>query len=104
MQAARELVMDRFEATSGSVSVKLTREEKFPTKTNDPKGYNSIADLVRQFQLDTCLTLDVRALTELYLKDRLSSDQREKFSPFVQVVEGVRVSAKHKKPSEENGD
>jgi len=104
MQAARELVMDRFEATSGSVSVKLTREEKFPTKTNDPKGYNSIADLVRQFQLDTCLTLDVRALTELYLKDRLSSDQREKFSPFVQVVEGARVSAKHKKPSEENGD
>ena len=101
-QAARDLAMEQFQATSGSVSVKLTREEKFPTKTNDLKGYSAVSGLVREFQLDTCLTLDIRALSELYLKDRLTNDQREKFKPFVQVAESARVAAKHKKQSEES--
>lgn len=102
IQMARELGMDKIQGTGGgSVSVKLTREEKFPTKSNDPEGYASMSSLVRQFHLDTCLTLDVRALAEMYHKERLSDDQRTKLSQFVRVVEGSRVTPKHKKSDED---
>ncbi len=105
VQMARDLQSENLKATSGSVSVKLTREEKFPTKTKDIESYAAVSELVRRFQLDTCLTVDLHALTDLYRKERLSADQREQFEKYVQVVEGARVTPRHKKPTDDgDGD
>jgi len=101
VQIARDLEVNNVHATSGSVSVKLTREEKFPSKTRDSEGYAAVSELVRQFQLDTCLTVDLHALTDLYQNERLSADQREQLKKFVQVVESSRVAARHKKRPED---
>jgi RecB family exonuclease len=105
VQMARDLQSENLKATSGSVSVKLTREEKFPTKTKDIESYAAVSELVRRFQLDTCLTVDLHALTDLYRKERLPADQHDQFEKYVQVVEGARVTPRHKKrPDEPDGD
>lgn len=103
-QVARDLQIDSVQAASGSVSVRLTREEKFPSKTKDSESYAAISGLVRQFQLDTCLSVDLPALTDLYRKERLSADQRDQLRPFVQIVESSRVTARHKKRSDDLDD
>lgn len=101
VQIARDLQLDNLNAVSGSVSVKLTREEKFPSKTRDNEGYAAVSELVRRFQLDTCLTVDLYALTDLYKNERLTADQREQLKKFVQVVESSRVVARRKKRTED---
>jgi len=103
-QVARDLKVENVQATSGSVSIKLTREEKFPAKTRDPESYAAVSELVRQFQLDTCLTVDLHALTDMYRKERLSADQRDRLKQFVQVVESSRVAARYKKRTEDTVD
>jgi hypothetical protein len=103
-RVARDLKIENVQATSGSVSIKLTREEKFPSRTKDSESYVAVSELVRQFQLDTCLSVDLHALTDLYRKERLSADQRDQLRPFVQVVESARVTARHKKRSDDLDD
>lgn len=102
VQTARDLMVDTMQGTSGSVTVKLTREEKFPARTKDPKSFADLSELVRQFQLDTCLTLDLHALTDLYRKERLPVDQHSQLKKFVQVVESARITPKHKKRQDED--
>jgi RecB family exonuclease len=102
IKAARELHLTKLASPAGTVSVTLSTEEKFPTKSNDLQSFIELSSLVRQWQLDEALTVDMRALEELYENQRLAAEQIEALRPYVVVKESSRVTVR--RPSKKNPD
>jgi len=98
---ARELQLAKLQGKSGSVSVKIINEEKFPTKTRDEEAFLEVSSLVRQFQLEPCLKLDTGVLEDMYQKQQLPPELLARLSKFVQQVESTRVSARKNKVTDD---
>lgn len=91
---ARELQLSKLTAPGGTISVSLSTEEKFPTKSNDLQSYVELSSLVRQWELDEALTLDLHALEAMYEKQQLSPEQQEALRRFVVVKESSRITVR----------
>ena len=101
VQMARELRLSKFSAPSGSVGVSLFTEEKFPSKTADPQSFLELSSLVRQWQLDEALTLDIRALEDTYKRQRLSPEQQELLRKYIVAKESSRVTVRRARGDKE---
>jgi len=101
---AEELGLDKFSAENGHVNVKITRAEKFVTKTLDADKHAELTHLAREWGLEDYFTLDTRALMrEIYRKQRLEENRMTQLKEFVVEDTGCRVTVK-RKLDEDAGD
>lgn len=94
---ARELHLSKLSAPAGTVSVTLATEEKLPTKAGDPEAFIELSSLIRQWQIDEAMTIDLRALEEIYRKQRLSAEQQEAIRKYFVKKESTRVTVRRTK-------
>lgn len=101
IRLSTELGVNRVEGDGGYVSVKSSREEKFITKTADPKAFSELSFIARQLELDDYFKLDNLALMkEIYRTKRLDEVSLAKLAPFVVEKETHRVTTRRSKRSE----
>ncbi|MCK4574332.1 MAG: PD-(D/E)XK nuclease family protein [candidate division Zixibacteria bacterium] len=95
LDAARQTGLSRLDGETGYVGVKLGRERKFVTKTEDAAKFAELTSEARQMGLDDYFNLDGRAvMKDLFSKGRLPEDQAKRLEPFVVEKETSRVSVK----------
>jgi putative RecB family exonuclease len=104
VQAAKDLSLDKFVGSDGSVTVKLGRDEKFIGKSKDPESFAELSHLARELHLDDCFSLDTTALKDVYAKQRLNSEQLEQLRKYIEVQETSRVTVRRKKKSDDDSE
>ncbi|MBU8934072.1 MAG: PD-(D/E)XK nuclease family protein [candidate division Zixibacteria bacterium] len=93
-----ELSVNRIEGQGGYVTVKSSRDEKFVTKTSNPKAFAELSFVARQLELDDYFKLDGPTLMkEVFRKQRLDKESLEKLTPFVVPKETHRVTPRRNK-------
>ena len=98
IQAARDLQLQKLAGTTADITVKLGTEEKLPTKTENPNAVAELSQLVRQWGLDECFTLDNTVfLRDIYKKGRLSDEQLAKLSTYLAEKPANRVTVRRRK-------
>jgi len=103
VRTARELDVSNLAGSRAEVSVRISREEQFVTKTSDAQAFAQLARLAREWQLDECFSLDGKALmSERYRTERLTSAQLEEMKKFVVEKENARVSVRSQEPPGED--
>ncbi|MBK7140606.1 MAG: PD-(D/E)XK nuclease family protein [bacterium] len=102
-QVAKDLNLQKLTGDSGTVTVSIKQQEKFPTKTDDPDGYAELSQLVRQLELDSCLKVDDHALRDLVIKKRLPEEKLALLTALMRIEELVSVRATPKKIDSSDG-
>jgi len=103
IRMARELGLEKLVGTEGEVSVRSKQEEKFVSRSADPEAFVRLTQLVRDWRLDECLTLDEKALMkDVYRTERLTSEQLERLREFISTRESSRVSVRRLNTSEDD--
>jgi hypothetical protein len=96
-RAARDLEVDKLSGRQGDVLVRLGSDQKLPNKSSDQKAFAEVSSLVRQWgpEYDGFFKLDGDAvMKELYLKDRLTAEQREALDKYVTVKDKSRITVR----------
>ncbi|MDH4156592.1 MAG: PD-(D/E)XK nuclease family protein [candidate division Zixibacteria bacterium] len=92
---ARELDATKLTAPSGEINIRLKREQKFVTKTDDAGAFADLSFAVRQMGADDYFVLDAGSfMKEVYLRGRLTEDQKKRLERFVVEKESARVTTK----------
>ncbi len=87
----------KLEGDSGYIKLTIYKGEEFPSATKDPAAFLEMSELARRAKLDECFKLDVNALyKELYLKEKLPPDLRERLSKFVIEKKQSRFTTSYK--------
>ena len=98
INAARELQLQKLVGSTADITVKLATEEKLPTRTDNPNAVAELSQLIRQWGLDECFTLDNTVfLRDVYRKGLLNEEQLKKLSPYLVEKEASRVSVRRRK-------
>ena len=99
VRLSAELGVNRVEGQGGYVTIKSSREEKFVTKTSDPKAFAELSFIARQLELDDYFKLDGPVLMkEVIRKQRLDEASLTRLAPFIIEKETHRVTARSTKP------
>lgn len=99
---ARDLGINKLTGSEGEVSVKISRSEKFITKTEEPQAFAELTGLVRKIGFEEYFKLDEKALMkEIYQKERLTPELLETFKKYVVVKEDKRVTPHHNKKDDD---
>lgn len=98
--AARELSLEKLSGSLGDISVRITTDEEFITKTGDPKQFAELVASARSMHLDDVMTLDARALKKLYDAGRLNDEQTRGLVPF--LVRKERATVRALKPASDD--
>ncbi|MBU0983621.1 MAG: PD-(D/E)XK nuclease family protein [candidate division Zixibacteria bacterium] len=97
-QTAADLSLDKLSGKDADVTVRCSLKERFPTKTKDLEKYTALSQLARQWQLDTCFTLDTNMLMkDIYKKQQLGAEQLAQLEEFVAVEESATVSVRQRR-------
>jgi len=89
--------LTRLETDGGHVKVTITESDEFPTVSRDRDAFLAISQLVRDAGIETCFKLDVNALfKELYAKEKLPPELKEKLDKFLVKRRGERVTTSYK--------
>ena len=92
---ARELDATKLTALSGEINIRLKQEQKFVTKTDDAGAFADLSFAARQMGADDYFVLDARNfMKEVYLRGRLTEDQKKQLERFVVEKESARVTTK----------
>ncbi|MFH2036226.1 MAG: PD-(D/E)XK nuclease family protein, partial [Candidatus Zixiibacteriota bacterium] len=85
-------------AEHGSLTVKISEGEQFPSKTSSEKDYLEMSILARDAGLDECFKLDQNVLyKEFYRTGRLPDDLTEKLRDYLIVRKNSIIRTFHKK-------
>lgn len=104
-EAAQHLDLNKLQAPSGTVSVSRKAVEKFVTRSQDGESFAGLAALVRELGLDDYLVPDTSALLkEIVRRGRLSEADEARLAEFLIAREEIRITARHKKAEEDDGD
>lgn len=94
-EIAKSENINSFNGEQGKVSLKISTEEKFITKTEEPQLFADLQSYCRQIGLDEFFKLDSPALMkEGIIKRRLSEDQIEHLKRFIIEKESTRFNIK----------
>ena len=96
--AAKQYNISVFEGEDGKVSVAISNEYKFVTKTADFKKFADLSFLCREAGLEEFFSLDVNALMkEGFLKERFPEELAEKLKEYIEKREASRVTVRKTK-------
>lgn len=98
---AKELSLEKLSGNLGDISVKVSMDEEFITKSVDQKQFAELVAAARSLQLDNVMTLDPRALKKLYEAGRLGEEQVKRLAPFLVRKERATVRALKAEPDED---
>ena len=102
IRTARDLGLDALAGRDADIAVRSAQDEQFVGKSADPQAFIQLTKLVRDWQLDECLTLDTRALMkELYRTERLSPEQLDELRKYVVNRESHRVTIRRRRKADE---
>lgn len=100
-----DLGYDKLVAQSGEVTVKRSTESAFVTKTEDFGKFLNLSDLLQEWGLTECMTIDRSALKKMYAKKQFSPEQLERLKQFVTEKTSTRINVRQKKTEDdESGD
>lgn len=92
---ADEFDMTVFESDAGKLSMKITNDEKFITKSDNARLFAELSALCRSWDLDVYFKLDNNSLMKDGVRKKmLSEDQLKQLEPYIKQVESIRVSLK----------
>ncbi len=100
IRVAGELGLEKIMSEKADVSIKGGIKREFPSKSRDRDSFVRLSQLAREWQLDECFALDVRALMKEYFeKGRLPDDKLKLLEEFVaeKISHTVRVVKPKKK-------
>ncbi|MDX9858290.1 MAG: PD-(D/E)XK nuclease family protein [candidate division Zixibacteria bacterium] len=102
-RAAGDLGVNKLVGGTGEVSVKVSRKEKFVTKTGDEQGWADFGAVVRQLHLDDYLVPDANGIyRDIYKKGLLPDEDLQKLAAFIIEKEEITVRAKLKNAEDED--
>ena len=102
IRAAHDLGLDKLAGRDADIAVKSSQDEQFVGKSADPQAFIQLTKLVRDWQLDECLTLDTRALMkEFYRTERLSPEQLDELRKYVVSKKSRRVTIRRRRKADE---
>ncbi len=90
------------EAPNGSLKIRKSVSQVFPSKSDDEKAYMEISFLVREAGIEECLKLDQNVLyKEFYAKEKLPHELNEKLQEFLREKREYRLISRHEEAAEE---
>lgn len=100
IRVAGQLGLEKIMGEKADLSIKGGLKREFPSKSKDNDSFVRLSQLAREWQLDECFALDVRALMKEYFeKGRLPEDKLTRLEEFVieKISHTVRVVKPRKK-------
>jgi putative RecB family exonuclease len=99
---AAEMGVTKLAGDSGEISISSKREEKFLTKSEDPKAFALLSAMARDLGLEAFFKLDGNALMkEMWAKERFDKETKKLLEPYVRQRETVRVTVRRIEPEDE---
>jgi putative RecB family exonuclease len=98
---ARDLQVSKLAAKGATITISLNHEEKLPTKSTDMEAFIEISGLVRQWELEEALTVDIHALEKLIEKEQLSPERIAKLREYLVAKESSRISVRRPKKQQD---
>ncbi len=85
--------LTKIETDSGSVMVRFTNQEKFPTKSRDQRSFVELSEICRQLDLIDVFELNPRALMkEIYSRERLSEEDMKRLAEYIETSKSATVT------------
>lgn len=105
VRLAGELDLSKIVGNEGEVSVRISNESKFVTKSEDQAAFAELTHLARELKMDDYFALDARSFyKDIYRNRRLSDDELAKLEPFIRLSQSSRVTAKRYTSDDDDSD
>ena len=105
IEISKQYQMSSFEGDEGKVNLKLSKDSKFITKTENQKAFSELSFICREAGMEEFFKLDVLALMkEGVKKDRVDSELMERLQEFIKEKESARFFIKKKADDDKKED